>query len=68
MVLASIHERRWSRAAAYLKQALSIAPDDPGLRRLRLLLRARRSLRGFLWLAHRVVKRSDGESPDRTSA
>lgn len=42
MALASIHERQWARAGSYIAQALRLAPDDHGLRRLRLLLRLHR--------------------------
>lgn len=39
LALACIQERQFARAAAYLRQAMAIEPDDPGLRRLRLMLR-----------------------------
>lgn len=53
ITLACVQERQWRRARQYLDQALSVAPDDHALRRLRLTLRLQRCIETLAWVARR---------------
>jgi tetratricopeptide (TPR) repeat protein len=54
MALASIQERRWKRAAAYIAQLRDIDPDDGALRRLSLSVRIGRLVEFLGVIAGRI--------------
>jgi Flp pilus assembly protein TadD len=49
MAVASLHDKQWTRARYWVRQALRIEPDDAFLRRLRLRLRLHSLAEAFSW-------------------
>lgn len=50
MAVASLHDRQWTRARYWVRQALRVEPDDAFLRRLRMRLRIHTVAEALVWL------------------
>jgi tetratricopeptide (TPR) repeat protein len=59
LALAHLRRREWLRARYWARQAVRIAPDDPSLRRLGLLLRLHTALLIGRWLVVGFVRTGD---------
>jgi tetratricopeptide (TPR) repeat protein len=56
MAVASLHDKQWTRARYWVRQALRVEPDDAFLRRLRLRLRLHSLAEAFSWAGERVSR------------
>lgn len=57
LALAHVREKQWARARVWLTRAEAVDADDPGVRRMRLILRARRAAFLGAMLARLMVRR-----------
>jgi tetratricopeptide (TPR) repeat protein len=55
MAVASLHDKQWTRARYWVRQALRVEPDDVFLRRLRLRLRLHSVAEACAWVGSGVL-------------
>jgi tetratricopeptide (TPR) repeat protein len=56
MAVASLHDKQWTRARYWVRQALRVEPDDVFLRRLRLRLRLHSVAEALEWVGVGVLR------------
>lgn len=67
MAVASLHDKQWTRARYWVRQALRVEPDDAFLRRLRLRLRIHSLAEAFMWAGAGLARIGKMMRPSRRS-
>lgn len=61
MAVASLHDKQWTRARYWVRQALRVEPDDVFLRRLRVRLRLHSLAEAFMWAGSCLARPFSGK-------